>query len=180
MSSARLERSTTNRVISGVCGGIADYLAIDSTLIRVFFVLAGIFTGGLFVIAYVALMFVMPLPGRPVTGIAASAGSTASEVADSLRRAADDITQSFRREPNTATGAAPGEPAATEPSVVDHVGRAKETDRRRAAFGYLLILVGVVFLLGNTGIFRAIQWQLVWPLVLVGIGILLLVQRVRQ
>ena len=95
-------------------------------------------------------------------------------------RAADDITQSFRREPNTATGPAPGEPAAAEPSVVDHEGRAKETDRRRAAFGYLLILVGVVFLLGNTGIFRAIQWQLVWPLVLVGIGILLLVQRVRQ
>ena len=102
--SRRLERSATDRVISGVCGGIAEYLAIDPTLVRVFFVLAGIFTGGLFVIAYVALMFVMPLPGRPVTGIAASAGSTASEVADSLRRAADDITQSFRREPNTATG----------------------------------------------------------------------------
>src|SRR5947207_15804239 len=107
MSSARLERSTTNRVISGVCGGIADYLAIDSTLIRVFFVLAGIFTGGLFVIAYVALLFVMPRPGRPVTGIAPSAVSTASEVADSLRRSHDDLTQRFLREPITATVSAP-------------------------------------------------------------------------
>ncbi|TMC03058.1 MAG: PspC domain-containing protein, partial [Chloroflexi bacterium] len=29
--STRLERSTTNRVVAGVCGGIAEYLQVDAT-----------------------------------------------------------------------------------------------------------------------------------------------------
>jgi phage shock protein PspC (stress-responsive transcriptional regulator) len=31
----RLVRSTSNRVIGGVCGGVADYLNMDATLVRV-------------------------------------------------------------------------------------------------------------------------------------------------
>ena len=33
--STRLERSTTNRVVAGVCGGIAEFLQVDATLVRV-------------------------------------------------------------------------------------------------------------------------------------------------
>ena len=47
------------------------------------------------------------------------------------------------------------------------------------AFGYLLILVGAIFFLSNAGIFRGVQWQIVWPLVVIALGVLLLVQRVR-
>ncbi len=45
--STRLERSTANRVIGGVCGGIAEYLQVDVTLVRVFFVVATFLTAGL-------------------------------------------------------------------------------------------------------------------------------------
>ena len=48
------------------------------------------------------------------------------------------------------------------------------------AFGYLLIAVGIAFLLSNAGVFRFVQWQFLWPLVLIGIGVLFLVQRVRS
>ena len=43
---SRLERSNTNRVIAGVCGGLAEYLAVDPTLVRVAFVVMT-FVGGI-------------------------------------------------------------------------------------------------------------------------------------
>jgi len=39
--------------------------------------------------------------------------------------------------------------------------------------------VGAIFFLSNAGIFRGVQWQIVWPLVVIALGVLLLVQRVR-
>lgn len=56
----RLTRSMTDKMIAGVCGGIAQYLNVDATLIRVIFlvlVLAGIFPG---VLAYIVAWIVMP------------------------------------------------------------------------------------------------------------------------
>jgi hypothetical protein len=75
-----------------------------------------------------------------------------------------------------ADPSATGTPAA---SPIDPAVHAVETERRRMAVGYLLIGLGIVFLLSNTGVFRYIQWNYVWPLVLIGIGVLFLVQRVR-
>src|SRR5436309_10673801 len=150
MPSARLERSTTNKVIAGVCGGIAEYLAVDATLVRVVFVVGTFLTAGIGIFAYIVLLILMPLPGRPAPFI---------------------------------TAARSGEgPAAVSPEAGDAVpapspypaAREAETERRRTAFGYLLIALGVAFFLGNAGAFRFIQWQLVWPLVLVAIGALLL------
>ena len=181
MPSARLERSTTSRVVAGVCGGIAEYLAVDATVVRVLFFLMILFTGGLGLILYVALVFLMPLPGRPATSFATSAGATVEDVAEQLRKTADDISKSFRDRPASET-APPAEGAATTlttPVVADPEAHARETERRRMAFGVLLIAVGVIFFFGNAGLFRLIQWQTVWPLVLVAIGALLSVQRVR-
>ena len=182
MPSARLERSTTNRMVAGVCGGIAEYLAVDATVVRVLFFLMILVTGGLGLILYVALVFLMPLPGRPATSFATSAGATVEEVADQLRKTADDISKSFRDRP-PGDGAPPGEAAAAAtitPVVADLQAHARETERRRMAFGYLLIALGVIFLLGNAGLFRMVQWQLVWPVVLIAVGALFLVQRVRS
>ncbi|MDQ3810967.1 MAG: PspC domain-containing protein, partial [Chloroflexota bacterium] len=36
----RLYRSRTNRVVAGVAGGMADYLGIDPTIVRILWVLA--------------------------------------------------------------------------------------------------------------------------------------------
>ena len=51
--SGRLERSRTNRVISGVCGGIAEYLDIDATFVRVVMVILA-FPFGIGVLIYFA------------------------------------------------------------------------------------------------------------------------------
>lgn len=55
----KLYRSRNDRMISGVCGGLGDFFGIDSTLIRVIFVLLTIFgLSGL--IIYLAMILIVP------------------------------------------------------------------------------------------------------------------------
>lgn len=56
----RLYRSTEDRMISGVCAGIADYFGIDPTLVRLIFVFGALGTvSGLFW-AYVIMAIIVP------------------------------------------------------------------------------------------------------------------------
>lgn len=57
----KLIRDTSNKVFSGVCSGLAAYFGLDTTLIRVIFVLLAIF-GGSGVLLYIVLWIVIPLP----------------------------------------------------------------------------------------------------------------------
>lgn len=59
-SDMRLRRSMSDKRIMGVCSGIARYLNLDPTLVRIAFVIGLIVTGGQFVLAYIALGWVMP------------------------------------------------------------------------------------------------------------------------
>ncbi len=56
----KLYRSVDDRMIAGVCAGLADYFDIDPTLVRLLFVLGFFVTGsGLFWV-YVIMMIVVP------------------------------------------------------------------------------------------------------------------------
>lgn len=55
----QLERSRRDRILGGVCGGVANYLNMDATLVRILTVVLTLFTGVPIVIYLVAL-FVMP------------------------------------------------------------------------------------------------------------------------
>lgn len=158
---SRLERSNTNRVFAGVCGGIAEYLAVDATLVRVVFVVTAFVTFGLGLLLYIVLLILMPQPGQPAPFLKPSASDT---TADTTARMEAD---------SSAT------PESTV-APVDPAVREAEAERRRMAFGYVLIGLGVVFLLSNVGAFRFVQWHVVWPVVLIAIGVLFLVQRVRS
>ena len=56
----RLHRSATDSVLAGVCGGMAETLGIDSSLIRLAFVIATLW-GGVGVLAYIVLAIVLPI-----------------------------------------------------------------------------------------------------------------------
>lgn len=56
----RLTRRSDDRMISGVCSGVADYLDIDVTLVRLLTVVGAIFGLGSLVIAYVVAWVLMP------------------------------------------------------------------------------------------------------------------------
>lgn len=55
----KLYRSRRERMIGGVCGGIAEYFGIDPTLIRVAFVVFAL-AGGPGFIAYIIMLLIVP------------------------------------------------------------------------------------------------------------------------
>jgi phage shock protein C len=57
--SKKLYRSQSNKMIAGVCGGIAEYFEIDPTLIRLIVVAIALF-GGVGLLAYIAAIFIVP------------------------------------------------------------------------------------------------------------------------
>jgi phage shock protein C len=62
----RLHRSRTEKMVGGVCGGLAEYFAVDPTLVRAIWV---VFTllGGAGLLAYIILWVIMPLdPPAPL------------------------------------------------------------------------------------------------------------------
>ena len=56
----KLYRSTSDRMIAGICGGLGDYFGIDSTLVRLIFVIGAIFTGSALFWAYIIMLIVVP------------------------------------------------------------------------------------------------------------------------
>jgi phage shock protein C len=56
----RLRRSTTDRKVAGVLGGLGEYFAVDPTAVRVLFLLLVLVTGGAALIAYPLMWLVMP------------------------------------------------------------------------------------------------------------------------
>jgi phage shock protein C len=59
----RYYRSVDDRRLAGVCGGLAEYLNVDSKLVRVATVVLGLMTGGAVVVGYVLLMVLVPEKG---------------------------------------------------------------------------------------------------------------------
>jgi len=55
-----LTRSRSNRMISGVCAGLADYLNLDPTVMRLLFVLGFFIAGPGIVLAYLIMAIVTP------------------------------------------------------------------------------------------------------------------------
>lgn len=81
----KLYRSEDNRVIGGVCAGLAKHFDVDVVLVRLVFVALG-FVNGLGVLAYLILWLVVPDEGRSeMTG------------EDVLRANLDDIRQRARQ-----------------------------------------------------------------------------------
>jgi phage shock protein PspC (stress-responsive transcriptional regulator) len=56
----RLVRRSDDRMIAGVCSGLADYLGMDVTLVRLLTVLGAVFGFGSLVVAYVVMWVLVP------------------------------------------------------------------------------------------------------------------------
>lgn len=59
MNEKKLYKSSTDKKIAGVCGGIAEYFNIDSTLVRLGWVLFSLL-GGSGLLAYIIAAIIMP------------------------------------------------------------------------------------------------------------------------
>lgn len=121
-----LYRSSDDRLIAGVCGGLASYFGADPVIVRVLWALGTALTGLLpGVFAYLLLVVIVP-----------------AEDGDAF----DEGLLHARS----------GSPVLA---------------------GVVLVLVGVLLLAGNFGLFGWLSWGRLWPLVLVLLGTALLARR---
>ncbi len=147
----RLYRSRTDVMIGGVCGGLAQYLGTDSTLIRLVFVVLG-FTGtGL--LLYPAMWLIVPKEGQ-------GEGSPS----DTLKSGASEMVEQAGALGERLQG-----------------GSGDSNSRGRAFAGAALVLFGFVLLVQNLhiGWLRWINFDLVWPLLLILGGVMLIHRRIK-
>jgi phage shock protein PspC (stress-responsive transcriptional regulator) len=55
-----LTRSRTDRMVGGISAGMARYLGLDPAVVRVGWVVTTLFTGGAAIIAYLAMLAIIP------------------------------------------------------------------------------------------------------------------------
>ena len=71
----RLVRSSSDRVVAGVCGGLAEYLHVDPTLVRLVVVILAVYPGAVIfgVLVYVAAWLIIPSGSAPLHPVSSTA-----------------------------------------------------------------------------------------------------------
>ncbi len=157
----RLYRSRSDRMIWGVCGGLAKYFDMDPTIVRVITALS-IFLGGVGLWAYIILAIVVPLED-----------SKAAEPKDTIKENVEEMKETARELGREIQSTLAGEEGKSEEV-------AKIRHRRRNTLGIILIVLGIFFLLGSLNVFWWFKWDNLWPLVLVAIGVLVILSTRRR
>ena len=157
----RLYRSQSDRMIWGVCGGLAKYFDIDPTIVRIIAVLT-IFLGSFGIWAYIILAVVVPLEGSKTV----EPKETIKENVEEMKETAGELGREIR---STLEG---------EEGESEEV--AKVRHRRRNLFGIIIVVVGILFLLGSFDLFWWFHWGNLWPLILVAIGVLIILSTRRR
>jgi phage shock protein C len=162
-------------MLAGVAGGVAETFDLDPSIVRVVWALLVILTGGLAFVVYVVMAIVVPedhdeLPAPTSAMQPSAAGPPAAEeqaatspagpaplmlvapATRSERRAARRAAHGARRDGRDTTGAA-------------------------AVLGVVLIVIGALFLIRQ--VLPWFDFDLWWPITLVGLGVLLIVASAR-
>lgn len=138
----RLMRSRDDKMIAGVAGGIAQYLAIDSVIVRLVFVLTAF--SGIGLLLYPVLWLLMPL--APETTIPGTQQET-SEVFV----AAGSSSRRVRLDPMTGQSSDPDEEIPIR-NVDSPSGDAADAQtRRNQTLGLILLGIGAFFILQTIG-----------------------------
>ncbi len=90
----KLQRSRRDHVIAGVCGGIAEYFGLDSTIVRVVFAILIVLWGS-GILLYLALWIIVPLTGKEEA--APSLGQRVRQTAEEMKAAAEGIKKEFKK-----------------------------------------------------------------------------------
>lgn len=149
-----LYRSESDRMLGGVCGGLGDYLGIDSTFARLFFVLL-FFGSGIGVLAYLALWIIMPEESNAYAG-----KGWEENIKDSAQNFGERVQ-----------------------NVGEEFGEAVRSPHPKAGLivGIALIALGALLFIENLGIpgLGWLSFDILWPLLLIIGGGALLLRRTQ-
>lgn len=151
----QLYRSRSDRMMGGVCGGLGGYLHIDSNLIRLFFVLLALGGSGIGLLVYLLLWIFIPEESRDPA--ASGFGQDLQSSGRNLSQRAHEMGEEFRQ-------------AAARPNP-----------QAGMIIGGALVILGVIYLLQNLNItwLSWLDFDILWPLLLVALGIVIIMRRYR-
>jgi phage shock protein PspC (stress-responsive transcriptional regulator) len=197
----RLYRSRTDSVIGGVAGGVAEYLDVDPSIVRIVWAVLAIITGGIFFVLYIVMWIVVPegvsgprmpyqpgpgaMPGwTPPVGTAGPTGTAATgpEGSDAAAMPAAEGSDPGAAAPVAPVAGDEGTPGWSTAYPAAGTGYGAAHPRRRGngamIFGLLLVLLGVWFLIDQY--VPGIDSDLLWPVALVILGAALLFVSMRR
>lgn len=129
----RLMRSNGEKVLGGVCGGLAQYFNIDPVLVRLGFILLTV-TTGMGLLLYGALWLALPTPegasvlDQTMSGVRARGTTFGQQFSETLNSAVNPQPQQPRFDPNTG------------------LPLARPTNGRNQTLGMVLLAVGGLML----------------------------------
>ena len=153
----RLYRSRSNRILAGVCGGLAVYFDMDPTIVRLIAVLTlfiGFFPS---VIAYIVLAIVVP-----------SQDSTTKQPEETVKENVREMKQ-------TATEIGKEIQSTFNNEVPEEARSTVSSNRSTWTIGIIIIVIGIVLLI--TSFIDFWKWWVVGPVILIIIGLLLIFAR---
>lgn len=154
--SKKLYRSRKDYMIGGVCGGIAEYFEIDSTLVRLLAVLAVLIGGG-GIVAYIIAWIIIPKNPDQVSDETFEARENIKEkVKKGAKNVVEEVKEHFESE---------------EPSY-------RSDKNRRILGGIIIVTIGLIFLLN--GFFPWVGWNKLWPIILIAVGIIMMVHAFKK
>jgi phage shock protein PspC (stress-responsive transcriptional regulator) len=170
--SKKLYRSKNDRMIAGVCGGLADYFNVDSSLVRLAVLFIFLFQG-IGLIAYIIAWLVMS--EEPVKNeyrmpddyyIEEQKKQESKNQQQSYKADTDqDRSENFKQENGT-------ESEKEYYQQYHDQNKDNSNNNRRKLFAVIMILVGSIFLIDIW--VPDLYWERYWPLILIAAGALML------
>jgi phage shock protein PspC (stress-responsive transcriptional regulator) len=198
----------TDRPLTGVCGGLAAWLGLDPSIVRMVWILLSLVSGGLFVLIYIVMAIVVPnappgwaprgrlqgnQPGAWPPGQAPSHGGAPGQGAPGGAWTSTTGWQAgagpASSGPNAAPPPGPVPPGASSPGITpsgspEDWGRAGSNPGPRYAGDRAAIIVGAILVLFGVWFlvrpYLSIDWDVVWPVAIIALGAVLIVGAARR
>ena len=156
----KLYRSSSDRMIWGVCGGIAEYFNMDPTIVRIIAVLL-IFANGLGILAYIILAIVVPLEKSGAVTAKDAIKENVEEIAGTAKELGQKIRTTFAEEVDKSRGA-------------------EGIRRPHILIGAIIIAVGLLLLLSNLNFLAWFRWGFLWAVIIIAVGALIIMGARRK
>jgi len=174
MTSKKLYRSRIDRMIAGVCGGLAKYFDIDPTIVRVLFVVT-IFIGGGGILAYIILWIVVP-EEQIIFQSAGQDSQTHQSNFDSEDLNSKTNQESSKFDSNSFNAGINEKVNEATKEINKIVDEARSN--KKVFGGTILILLGILFLLDN--MFPRFDFGDYWPIILIALGVGIIIKASRN
>jgi phage shock protein PspC (stress-responsive transcriptional regulator) len=171
---------SSNRILGGVCAGLAEGFHLDVLWVRVAFLLL-LFVQGLGLFIYVVLWLVMPerLEGGGQRSGFDAMMTDVKHVWGDLQHQLGSASRPAPSETGATTASAPASTDPPPPTSGSAAGSPPPQGAWRnqtSLFGVILLVIGLGLLGNNIGIFN---WSVVWPAGLIVLGIVILVRNLE-